>query len=446
LTRYFKRIKLEHHLRRNEEIVASPTNTVTEGSLIESLPRSTAPPTARALQPLPFAVVAAVLAIVVAGTAIPTPMLSLFEAKLSFSPLQAVILYASYNLGIVVALIATGMAGARLRLPRRLALGLTLTIIAALTFTVTGNYDVLLVARLLSGVATGLVTATATAALIDLGGQENRQRSAIIAIAANFVGLAVGAVLGGGLSSIGLLPLQLPFLADAALAVVIAACVVVVFRTHRPILPAGDGTKDTITQRTFGRLNARSRSVFGNAILPATAAFTANALLPAAASFYIAHELHVSSRAVVGLVIALGFVATALGQIVVHRLKLHSSQLTGRLLLLVGLGTLFVAFTTPSWAWLIVGSILVGVGTGVTSGVGLASLAQLEDESEVPGLINRYFVILYLGMFVPLTALGLIEQSLGVVAGTASACVVCAVVTVASVVTLVRSWRGAQAH
>jgi MFS family permease len=372
---------------------------------------------------------------------VPTPLLSLFEQTIGISPLQAVVLYASYSLGVIVSLLGTAMSGSRIGLYGRVVLGLVLAVVAALVFAVTASFPLLLLARVLSGLASGAITSTATTLMVALGGSAHRERSAVSAVAANFGGLALGAILGGCLSSVGIAPRQLPFLIIAAIAV---ALTVGLMATRGAVQTATHGNcprQGSVMRRSLGRLTSESRPVFVNATIPSTIAFTANALVSAAAAFYVAHELDVSSRASVGVVIAIGFVSTAAGQLVVRRVSSRASQVLGRTLLFTGTTALLIAMLDPSWGSLISGSALIGAGTGVATGAGLASITHLPDRGETAGLINRYFVILYLGLFIPITALGLLEQSLGVIEGTEVACLACLSALLVSFIAMNRFWR-----
>jgi len=390
---------------------------------------------------LAFGVVVIIAGLITAGTSVLTPLLSMFEEELNVTSAQVVLLFASYTLGIIVALLWTAVFRSRIAVQDRLIIAVVLAIVAAVSFASTTSFILLLVARVTSGLAFGAVTSTAVSALVALDGEGNRQRSAVTAVAANFTGLAVGAIFGGLISSIDGGSRQLPFL---VLAIVTSFLLPVLIGVrgeigravrHEPTSARGG------LSRALGHLDARSRPVFMRSVILSGIAFPANALASVSASYYFASELGISGRTAAGIAVGLGFLATAAGQMIVRRLTARANQITARVVLSVGVTALFLSLLFPSWALFLSGSVITGVGTGVATGSGLSSITVLPDRLELAGLTNRYYVILYLGLFFPITALGLLEMSVGVAAGTAVACLVCLAALLASIFGLPSSRR-----
>jgi MFS family permease len=170
--------------------------------------------------PLAFWSVATVFLVVMTG--LPSPLFGIYEQRLHISSLSVTVIYGIYSIGVVGALAVLARFGSGIGLRTRLAAGLALSAVSAAVFLVTTSLGLLIAARVLSGLAAGLTSGTATSAMIGLGGTDGRARSAAIAVGVSFGGLAVGSALAGALSDLGSGALTLPFLIDLIASLAIA--------------------------------------------------------------------------------------------------------------------------------------------------------------------------------------------------------------------------------
>ncbi|MER6797774.1 MFS transporter, partial [Amycolatopsis mediterranei] len=133
--------------------------------------------------------VAAVYALVMLGGTLPVPLYAFWSADMDFGPFTTTLIFAGYAVGVVISLLLfAGMSDRSGRRPLALA-ALSVVAVSTVIFLLAGNVVVLLVARFLSGLATGVVTATATAWLGELAGPGNARRTTITATAVNLGGL-----------------------------------------------------------------------------------------------------------------------------------------------------------------------------------------------------------------------------------------------------------------
>ena len=152
----------------------------------------TAPRDRASRSPLAFWSVATVFLVVMTGTTLPSPLFGIYEQRLHISSLSVTVIYGIYSIGVVGALAVLARFGSGIGLRTRLAAGLALSAVSAAVFLVTTSLGLLIAARVLSGLAAGLTSGTATSAMIGLGGTDRRARSAAIAVGVSFGGLAVG--------------------------------------------------------------------------------------------------------------------------------------------------------------------------------------------------------------------------------------------------------------
>jgi MFS family permease len=157
-------------------------------------------------------VVAAMVAVVFAGSTLVTPLYVIYERQLGFSRITLTLIYAAYVVGNLAALLFFGGWSDRIGRRQTALPAITVAIISALVFLFGGNVAALFVGRILSGLGIGLGAGTGTAWLAELIGKEDKTRATAIATSANFLGLGVGALVSGLLAQYTPWPLQLPFI------------------------------------------------------------------------------------------------------------------------------------------------------------------------------------------------------------------------------------------
>src|SRR4051794_38636616 len=174
----------------------------------------------------PFWILALVFLAAMSFTTIPTPLYAGFERQDGFAPPVVTVVFAAYGVGVAIALYTVGHFGDILGRRPVLVAALLAQGIAAVLVLATPQLPGLLVARVVSGLGIGLLTASATAQLAEL--HRGRRGSAVpgaVATVANIGGLGLGPLIGGALAVLVVAPLRTPFvvyLVLLALAVIAA--------------------------------------------------------------------------------------------------------------------------------------------------------------------------------------------------------------------------------
>ena len=106
--------------------------------------------------------------VTMAFSAVPTPLYVLYQARDGFGSFTLTLIFAAYAVGVALALLLAGhlsdWAGRR----RMLAVAIAVNVVSGVLFLTWPTVPGLLVARFVSGVSIGLLTATATAHLTEL--------------------------------------------------------------------------------------------------------------------------------------------------------------------------------------------------------------------------------------------------------------------------------------
>jgi MFS family permease len=392
-----------------------------------------------------FWCVAAVFLVVMMGTVLPSPLFGLYEQKLHISSFSVTAIYGIYSVGVVAALLYLRHFGSALGLRTRLASGVVLSALSAGIFLATNSLELLIAARVCSGLAAGLVSGSATSAMIDLGGKARRARSAVIAVGVSFGALALGSAMTGFISDLGSDSLKLPYWFGLLLVLAVTPAIAGVPNGSR----LRSATKNPSAKTDLGSVEldaadrgaavSKTRRRFVQASIPGAVGFAANGLFAAIAAVFLVHYLGINDRAYIGSIVAILFLATAVGQLVVRRTTGRFGPIIGSAGLVVGIATLATTLVVPNLPGLIVAAIIIGASAGICTGAGLVMLAVAVPEEQLTKVTSAYFIALYGSIAVPVIGYGVISQSTGIVT---SGLIVCAFLAVAVLGVLISLLRG----
>ncbi|HEX7827842.1 MAG TPA: MFS transporter, partial [Mycobacterium sp.] len=216
------------------------------------------------------------------GTTLPTPMYALYGERMHFALLTTTVIFATYALGVLAALLLfvrwSDLLGRR---PLLLA-GTAFALISAVMFLVADDVALLLVARALSGFSAGIFTGTATAAVVEAAPPAHRERAAVAATIANIGGLGAGPLLAGLLVQYAPHPLQLSFVVHIVLVVLAVGTVLLAPETSPRAGRLG-------VQRLS--VPAEMRSVFITAATAAFAGFAVTGLFSAVVPSFVSQVM-----------------------------------------------------------------------------------------------------------------------------------------------------------
>jgi MFS family permease len=288
-------------------------------------------------------------AIVMLGTTLPTPLYSLYRERFGFSELMITVIFATYAAGVIASLLLFGRLSDQIGRRGVLLPGLALSALSAVAFLVADGLALLIVGRVLAGLAAGIFTGTATATLVDLAAPDKRARATLVATIANMGGLGCGPLLAGVLSQWAGAPLRLTFWVDLALLVPAS---IAIWAMPEPV---------KVRSRARLRLQAPTvppemRATFVPAALAGFAGFAVLGLFTALAPDFLGQELGVTNHAVVGLVVFGVFAASMAGQVMLGLVPQHVAMPAGCVALIAGMGSLALGLAFSSLALLVVGA------------------------------------------------------------------------------------------
>ncbi|HWE32554.1 MAG TPA: MFS transporter [Solirubrobacteraceae bacterium] len=376
---------------------------IADRAILEHMKTLSAPKTAPPR--VGFWLVALAFTTVMAFTTVPTPLWSLYAQHDRFSSLTVTIAFAVYALAVALSLFLVGHLSDSYGRRRILVPAMALEILAALVFVRWSSLPALLVARVLSGLGIGAVTATAMAWISELGGAD-RRRAQIVATAANLGGLGLGALIAGALAQWAGSPLSVPFVVFAvALALTWAALLVVPETRDRP-------SPRPRYRPQRASVPARSRGRFLAAAVGAAIAFAVFGLLTSLAPSFLAGTLHQPSHLLAGAISFAAFAAAALAQTLTGSHTTRSLLAAAIPALLAGLGLLTIAvwLPAPSLGVFVAGDVIVGIGCGLMFKGAIATVAEISAPEHRAEALAGVYLASYLGLAGPVIGLGALTQ------------------------------------
>jgi MFS family permease len=367
-----------------------------------------------------FWIVTYLFVAIMLGTTLPTPLYVIYQAQWHFSSGITTVIFASYAVGVLAALLLAGRSSDQVGRRPVLFAALAFSAVSTLVFIFSPGVGWLFVGRVLSGISAGLVTGTATAALTETYRGSSPRHASMVATAANMGGLGLGPLVAGLFAQFGSDPTMLVF--EVYLAVLAAAAIGLVF------VPETVADRQRLSLRFAGLGIPRAgRSEFIAAGVAGFAAFSLLGMFTALAPSFLGDVLHEHSHAVGGAVVFALFGTATATQLLLARFPSRTVIVSGLMVLLAALALIVAGLSQASMALFLTGTIVSGVAVGAVF-IGSLSTANRLAPAELRGEVtSTYFVFAYIGLTIPVIGVGVASQY----EGDFRAVLVCAIVLAA---------------
>ena len=304
--------------------------------------------------------VAAELGIMFIGAILPTPLYPLYRQAFGFSGVTLTLIYATYVLGNLTALLFFGRLADQIgRRPASLP-AVAVGIASAVIFAAAQSTGWLFVARGLSGFSTGLASGAATAWIAELFAGRDKSRAARIASAANFFGCAAGPLIGGLFAQFAVAPLRLGYLAYLVLLGGAAGAILLPRETVMQPKPLRDiDLRPRIGVPPGIRLQFLSPAVTGFATFSLIGFYSA--LIPS----LLGETLHQSAPLIAGGVVCELFLVAAVAILMSGKFASQTATLAALLLLPPSVWILVGAEVAQSLALLVFAAAVGGLAGGL---------------------------------------------------------------------------------
>lgn len=382
-------------------------------------------------RPLASILMAAVIGLGLFAAVTPTPLYPVYSADWALSPLALTLVYATYAVGVLAALLVAGSVSDDVGRRPVLLVSIAALMASTVLFAVATSVAWLFAARGVQGLATGVAISAASAALLDLHPRRDPSAAGLANAVASSAGIAFGILVAALLVGLGSAPLVLPYVALFGLLAVVLLGVVwmpepvrdrrrIGWRIQRPRVPVAVRAPfflaglTVLTTWSLGGLFFSLGPALGARLLGSTDAV-------------------ISTVGIVALA-----TSAALSQLVLRRTAPWLGALLGSVALVVGVSFIVLAASLGSGPTYLVGSAIAGVGFGIGFLGGLRALAGAIPPELRASVMSAFYTVAYVSLSVPAVLAGLVVGRLGL---EATFVVFGVVVAVLAVPTGVLAWR-----
>ena len=343
-----------------------------------------------------FYLLASIVLFFLAGSAAPTPIYALYQAEWHFSPITTTAVFGVYALAVLTALLIFGSLSDYIGRRPVLLAAIAVQAATMLVFTAADGVPVLVVARVVQGLATGAALGAIGAAMLDL----DKAKGTIANAVAPMTGSATGAIGAGLLVQFLPAPTRLVYLVLFGVFVLQAIGVALMSETSQPVPGAVDSLRPEFAVPAAVRR-------------PMTVAVPALVAVWALAGFY-------GSLSPAAIRIIVGSTSPVLGStpfavlaasaaLAVFALRSASPRFVvtfGLIALIVGVGITVLATDHRSVVAFFAGTVLAGIGMGSGFQGALRTVVPLARPHERAGVLSVAFVVSYLALGVPAVVAG----------------------------------------
>ncbi|MFF4653745.1 MFS transporter [Streptomyces sp. NPDC001380] len=346
--------------------------------------------------------------VVMAASSAPSPLYGLYQQQWHFGTTTSTIVYACYALGAILTLLLAGDLAGHLGTQRTIAAALVTIVVSFLVFLLATGAWMLCLARLVQGVAVGMLTSSAGSALADLHGDRSHQAAAAANSAATSTGIALGAVFSGLAVQFAPAPLITPF----AVLAVLSLCGLALVRAIPPWQVAPERLQPW--RPRVLRMGAEPRGVLLRVAPVVTAGWAVVGLYLALGVDLVAGLLHTRDRALSALVILVVQGCGGIAPMLLRGLGGRAASVTGCALLVAGVGVSVAGFDMACTLLFFSGAAITGAGFGLSFMGSTSTVAAAVIAGGHSQLLPGFFALAYLAVSVPVVAVGAAASRFGV--------------------------------
>ena len=352
-----------------------------------------------------FLVAVLTMVAMLAGSAAPSPLYPVYRQLWGFSAFTLTVIFAVYVAALLATLLTAGSLSDHIGRKPVVGIGLVLLAAAMLLFIRADGVGGLIAARVLQGIATGLVTGAVTAMIVDL--QPRPGAGALATGISPALGMAIGSVLSGGLLQWAPWPRYLVFWILLA-GDLILALLVLLMPDLSSAERAGDRLRTALKSlRPSAGIPGEARSAFLGQLPAMAATWALGGLYLSLGSSIVGGLLGVRNHFLAGIVLASFFASAALAAPISGALPESRRRPAGFGALGIGVLITMIAALSRSLPVDLIGSILAGLGFGLTWLTVMGTLTAATPADRRGQTFAAVYVASYLAFSVPALVAGL---------------------------------------
>ncbi len=350
---------------------------------------------------------AVLLVLMLAASGVPSPLYRVYQEEFGFSSGVLTTIFGIYALALLVSLLVVGALSDHVGRRPVLVVAFLLEAIAMVLFLMSDGVGWLLAARVVQGFATGALTSTLGAAVLDL---QNRERplGAFINSASPGLGLSLGAVGAGLLVQFVPSPTDWVFAVLTVVFVLASVGTLVLLPETSPRLPGA-----LASLRPQVHVPPAHRRPFVVALPVLVANWAVGGLYASLGPSLLVDVFGVGNHLVGGLLIFALNGTGVLGSLALRSAPPARALLVGALVFAVGVAGTVASLFTGSVALLFAAAVVTGFGFGAGFLGAVATITAGVASGYRAGLLAGIFVVGYLAFSLPSIAAGIAVGSIG---------------------------------
>ena len=364
----------------------------------------------------PFAWVSFALIVGVMGTALISPLYALYKEAWQLQASDVSLIYVMYMGGALCSLLFLGRLPDTLGFRPVMLNGLTLAFIGTFISMIAWNVPSLNAGRFIVGIASGMITTSATSGLSALSGPGQMRRVAMLTGVLIAFGFGLGPLLGGILGQWAPYPLASTYVPTLIL---LSLAMYALSRLQLPEGPHDTARRafhwrDSLPKLTWTERNASMAFLFTCA-LPFLA-FGVFGLYASMSPLFLDQLVPWHGPVVSGTAISVILLASAFVQVLSTRLPTHWCGAVGLIGLALSNAILMWNMRAGSALLFGLGVLLTAIGHGMSMLTGMNMINRIATPGNRSGLLSTYLVIGYIGSMVPMMGIGWIADHWGMTA------------------------------
>jgi MFS family permease len=364
-------------------------------------------PLRRLDRPAAFWWVAVLLVLMLAASGVPSPLYRVYQEEFGFSSGVLTTIFGIYALALLVSLLVVGGLSDHIGRRPVLVVAFLLEAVAMALFLVSDGVGWLLAARIVQGLATGALTSTLGASVLDL---QNRERplGAFINSASPGLGLSLGAV------GAGLLVQYVPSPTDWVFAVLTVVFVLASAGTFLLLPETSARLPGAVASlRPQVHVPPANRQPFLVALPVLVAAWALGGLYASLGPSLLVDVFGIQNHLAGGLLIFALNGTGVFGSLALRGTAPERSLVIGALVFAVGVAGTVASLFAGSVTALFVAAVVTGFGFGASFLGAVATITAGVASGHRAGLLASIFVVGYLAFSIPAIAAGIAVGEIG---------------------------------
>lgn len=354
-----------------------------------------------------FALVLSAVIAMMVGASAPSPFYPVLQQEIGFSSATLTGIFAVYAVFLLLTLLATGSLSDHIGRRPVISAGFVVLAISMVVFWHADSVAMLFGARLVQGIAAGLLMSALSAAVVDFEPPARPGSAATLNSVGPLAGLAGGALIAGALLDQVSGALAVVFGGLTVVYVLFAAAVWLVPETS----PRHEGLARSFIPRVG--LPAAARAPFLRSAPALFAGWATSGLYLSLGAPLVSQELGGENHVEQGLVVAVLTGVGAFTCFAARRQTPRNITIGGTSMLAIGTALTLVALAFGSYWGFVAAAVIAGVGFGASFLGIMRSITPTAAPHERGELFASVFVISYLAFGVPAVIAGIAAPYIG---------------------------------